>query len=130
MQHAEMGNGKPHMKLLILEDDSKLLAILSHHLTVAGHHVRTATTCRSAGVALAAEACDMVVTSWKVSDMSGAPLCEALRAASGNPGLYIIMLNAPHSDAGAQDYIPKPFDLGRLMASIRTGMLAVSAAAA
>lgn len=130
MQHAEMGNGKPHMKLLILEDDSKLLAILSHHLTVAGHHVRTATTCRGATAALACEPCDMVISSWKVPDSSGAPLCDALRVAAGNPGLYIIMLNAPTNDAGAQDYIPKPFDLGRLMACIRTGMLAVSAAAA
>ena len=128
------------MRLLIVEDDQKLLAILSHHLTVAGHHVRTATNGKQALAALAQNPVDMVLTDWKMPEMSGIELCQALRSAAATRNLYIIMLTGQASDperiegfaAGADDYITKPFDLGRLMAGIRTGMqiLARSGAAA
>ena len=126
------------MRLLIVEDDSKLLAILAHHLTVAGHQVRTATNGKQALASLAQVPADMVITDWKMPEMSGLELCRALRKTSATRHLYIIMLTGQASeaermsgfDAGADDYITKPFDLGRLMAGIRTGMQILTKTAA
>ena len=118
------------MRLLIVEDDQKLLAILSHHLTVAGHSVRTATNGKQALATLAEAPADMIITDWKMPEMNGIELCGALRSAVATKSVYIIMLTGQGSEmeriegfgAGADDYLTKPFDLSRLMASVRTGM--------
>ena len=81
---------------------------------------------------------DMVLTDWKMPEMTGIELCRALRSAAATRDLYIIMLTGQATeieqsegfDAGADDYITKPFDLGRLMAGIRTGMQILSRNAA
>ena len=126
------------MRLLIVEDDQKLLAILSHHLTVAGHSVRTATNGRQALAALSESPAEMIITDWKMPEMNGIELCRALRTAAATKGVYVIMLTGQSSemerveglDAGADDYLTKPCELGRLMSSVRTGMQILARAAA
>lgn len=122
------------MRLLILEDDPKLLAILSHHFTVAGHDVRTATSLRQATTALATAPADIVITDWKVSEASGKELCRALRKACA-PRMHLIMLTAAGAEAsasaansaGADEYVSKPFELHRLVTCVRSGVMQMSA---
>lgn len=116
------------MRLLILEDDPKLLAILSHHFTVAGHDVRTATSLRQATAALATAAADIVITDGRLPETNGKELCRALRR-STRQAMYLIVLTSPgtESSAGADECIAKPFELHRLATSVRSGMMRITA---
>jgi DNA-binding response OmpR family regulator len=116
------------MRLLILEDDPKLLAILSHHFTVAGHDVRTATNLRQATTALASTPADIVITDGKLPEASGKELCRSLRR-HARQSMYLIVLTSPgiESTIGADECIAKPVELHRLATSVRNGMMQISA---
>jgi two-component system phosphate regulon response regulator PhoB len=113
------------MRLLILEDDPKLQAILSHHLIVAGHEVRAAASLKQASSSVDGAPVDMIIADWRAADGAcGGELCRSLRKAAKHPALHIILINAPQNanERAAQDCLPKPFDLGRLMASVRSAI--------
>ena len=112
------------MRLLILEDDPKLQAILSHHLIVAGHEVRGLRRSSRRRRRWTAHR-------WQIISDSAIGRRRARRAfAAGgpqggqHPALHIILINAPQNanERAAHDCIPKPFDLGRLMAAVRSGL--------
>lgn len=116
------------MRLMVVDDDVKLLGILERQLSKSGHEVRAAANGRIALTQLQQVPADIVITDWNMPEMDGVELCRAIRA---NPGLsetYIIMLTGQASceqelegaRAGADDYLIKPCGLDRLLASVRT----------
>ncbi len=111
-------------RILIIEDDEAILAFLRRGLGLEGYEVETAETGQK-GLALAGgNRPDLVVLDWMLPGMDGLEVCKRLRATGKVP---ILMLTAKDSvsdrvlglDAGADDYMVKPFNLDELLARIR-----------
>ena len=111
-------------RILIIEDEDKILQFLQRGLTYEGYRVVTATDGAS-GLALArSEAPDVVILDWMLPGLDGLEVCRRLRAAGPTP---ILMLTARESvsdrvlglDAGADDYLVKPFEFDELVARVR-----------
>lgn len=111
-------------RILIIEDDEAILAFLRRGLAYDGYEVETAEDGQK-GLALArGDAPDLVVLDWMLPGLDGLEVCRRLRASGKVP---ILMLTAKDSvsdrvlglDAGADDYMVKPFNLDELLARIR-----------
>ena len=78
---------------------------------------------------------DILVTDWMMPDLDGLELCRLVRSLDYKNYIYIILLTArtDHDDivngleAGADDYMVKPFDQGELLARVRAGARVVAA---
>jgi DNA-binding response OmpR family regulator len=111
-------------RILLIEDDPRLAAMLSQYLGEAGFSV-THAGAGAAGLALAARAAfDVLVLDLTLPDMDGLEVCRQLRAKSDLP---VLMLTA-RGDAmdrvvglelGADDYLGKPFEPRELLARLR-----------
>lgn len=117
------------LKVLVVDDDVLTLKRLSKQLETIGHQVTTAENGEE-GLARALEnPVDLIITDWRMPKMDGLEFCRALRETRFGQKLYIIMLTACESDdelvqafdAGANDYVVKPFSPRVLEARIRGG---------
>ena len=113
-------------KILIIEDDQGTYEVVSHHLRQEGFLIEWAKDGRS-GLALALNTnFDLVILDLSLPALSGIEVCKELRRQK--PTLPLIMLTARESEvdrvvgleAGADDYMVKPFSIHELMARIRT----------
>jgi two-component system response regulator MprA len=111
-------------RILIIEDDLAILKVLQRSLAYEGYTVDIATGGRT-GLNLARDHHpDLVILDWMLPGMDGLEVCRRLRMQGGLP---ILMLTAKDTiqdrvqglDAGADDYIVKPFNLDELTARIR-----------
>ena len=115
--------------VLVIEDDASIRTVIAQALRRAGHDVMTADSLAAADRALAAGAPDVLVTDVVLPDGDG--LDHVRGVAERFPDLPVIVLSARNTlstavranEAGAYEYLPKPFDLDALT-------LAVAAAAA
>ncbi len=112
-------------RILVVEDDPSIGRALSNALTAEAHYVRWAQDGRAAQAAAAETEPELVLLDLGLPDVDGVELCGSLRAAL--PDATIIILTARSDeidivvglDAGADDYLLKPFRLGELMARVR-----------
>jgi len=113
------------MKVLIVEDDRKLLSFLSRAFTEEGYAVDLCRTGAEALTQARAIHYDLVVLDWMLPEQDGLSVCRELRR-MGNVA-PVLMLTARSEigekvtalDAGADDYVTKPFHLDELMARAR-----------
>lgn len=111
-------------RILIIEDEDKILQFLRRGLTFEGYQVDTALDGASGLAAARAASPDLVILDWMLPGMDGLEVCRRLRAAGPTP---ILMLTAKESvsdrvqglDAGADDYLVKPFEFDELVARVR-----------
>jgi len=111
-------------RILLIEDDSRLAAMVSEYLGESGFHVSVATGGRAGLERLAREPFDALVLDLMLPDMDGLEVCRELRAKSDTP---VLMLTARGDAAdrivglelGADDYLPKPFQPRELLARLR-----------
>lgn len=108
-------------KLLIVDDNAELLALLCEQLRGAGYgHIRTAQSCAAARACFAAEQPELMILDINLPDGDGFSLFRALRAKADVPALF---LSARDADAdrlfglglGADDYLTKPFLMQELL---------------
>jgi two-component system phosphate regulon response regulator OmpR len=117
-------------RILLIDDDARLAAMVSEYLGTAGYGVTVAPNGMHGLERLAKEPYDALVLDLSLPDMDGLELCRRLRARWDLP---VLMLTA-RGDAmdrvvglelGADDYLPKPFEprelLARLKAILRRG---------
>ncbi len=113
-------------RILVVEDDETIAANLQRALTANGYETTRAST--GADALLRALDTDLVLLDLGLPDMDGVDVCRRLRTV--DPTLPIVMLTARQEeidvvvglDAGAVDYITKPFRLAELLARVRVQM--------
>lgn len=114
-------------RILIIEDDGDIAALISHYLEKSGY---TAEIVADGGRGLAQAkdtAPDLIILDLMLPGLSGLEICRALRADARTAQLPIIMLTARGEeserilglDVGADDYVVKPFSPSELMARVR-----------
>ena len=110
--------------ILIVEDDIAILKVLQRSLTFEGYQVDTAEDGETALTRMQAQHPDLVILDLMLPGMDGIEVCRRIRIAEKVP---ILILTARDSikdrvvglDAGADDYLVKPFELDELLARIR-----------
>lgn len=114
--------GSPHF--LVVDDERQIRRAVAHVVEPLGGTVREASTGREALTMAAAESPTLVVLDLGLPDMDGTDVCRELRTWSAAP---ILILTARHDeqatiaalDAGADDYVTKPFSPPALQARLR-----------
>lgn len=123
----EAGGGPasgPARAILIIEDEAQIRRFLVYALEAAGYQTREAASGQAALAALQAGLPDLVILDLGLPDMEGRALLAAIRRVSRLP---VIVLSAQDAEAerialldlGADDFIPKPFGIGELLARLR-----------
>jgi two-component system response regulator MprA len=113
------------MRLLVVDDDRALRDVLRRALMLAGYDVRQADSGAGALAEIASSIPDAVVLDVGLPDIDGLEVCRLLRR-EGNR-VPVLMLTARDTvsdridglDAGADDYLVKPFDIDELKARLR-----------
>jgi two-component system KDP operon response regulator KdpE len=111
-------------RILVIDDESQITRVLRAALTAQGFDVRTANDPEE-GLRLFSEwAPDLVITDLMMPGMSGVEVCRAIRLQSPTPVLVLSVRDHERSkvealDAGADDYVTKPFSIQELLARVR-----------
>ena len=109
--------------ILLVEDESTLLATIAYNLRREGHQVITAVD-GEAALAAAADGPDLVILDLMLPKVDGFEVCRRLRQASSVP---VLMLTAKTDEVdrvvgleiGADDYLTKPFSMRELIARVK-----------
>jgi two-component system phosphate regulon response regulator PhoB len=113
--------------VLVVEDESAIAELVSLNLRHAGYEVTLAASAEQAQAAVDAELPDLVLLDWMLPGASGLQLARRWRGEARTRELPIIMLTARNEeadrvgglDAGADDYLTKPFSTKELLARMR-----------
>jgi two-component system, OmpR family, phosphate regulon response regulator PhoB len=113
-------------RILIVEDEETLLALLRYNFEKAEYVVETIAHGDQAAARLKETVPDLLVLDWMLPGLSGIELCRRLRQAAPTRGLPVIMLTARGEesdrvrgfDTGADDYVVKPFSVRELLARV------------
>ena len=112
------------MRVLVVDDDSRIRDLLRRQLAYEGYQVDLAGDAKEAFARVSDNQPDLVVLDWMLPGMDGLEVCRRLRQHSDTP---ILMLTAKGTledkvdglDSGADDYLVKPFEPEELLARVR-----------
>jgi two-component system cell cycle response regulator len=115
--------------VLVAEDNPVSRKLLEKALHKAGYEVVAFENGRAALNYLKETFCPIVLTDWMMPEMDGLDLCRAIRKSEFQGYVFVILLTAKDSkndiiaglEAGADDYLTKPFNPAELMARLNTG---------
>ena len=114
-------------RILVVDDEPNIIATVAPLLRSKGYDVLTAMTGRAALEAQERDTPDLVVLDLGLPDIDGVDVCVAIRQSSGIPILVLSARGAERDkvralDAGADDYVTKPFGAEELLARIRAAL--------
>ena len=115
------------LRVLVVEDDREIRALIQSSLSVEGFDVQTAVTLREAQALLIHSPPDLIVLDLGLPDGDGVELVQQVRRHHATP---ILVVSARHQeaqkiallDAGADDYLTKPFSVAELLARMRVAL--------
>ncbi|MCZ7624442.1 MAG: response regulator [Candidatus Methylomirabilis sp.] len=122
------------MRILIVDDDVDMRRLLLGILQRWGYDVVPASDGAEAWDILQNQSISFVITDWIMPNLDGLKLCRRIREGRLDRYIYIILLTAKNSkdelikgmEAGADDFLIKPFNVGELKVRIRAGERIVS----
>ena len=111
-------------RILIVDDEPQITRVLRRSLTMHGYDVHVASDGEAALQTFGDWSPDLVVTDLSMPNVNGLELCKALRAISQVPIIVLSVRGEERTkvealDAGADDYVMKPFGMDELLARIR-----------
>lgn len=117
------------MRILVVEDDPITRQILQRALLSQGYEVGTAADGKEALKVQTEFKAQLIISDWEMPEMDGLELCRAVRADRSRGYVYFILLTARDGtksvieglDAGADDFLSKPFEPEELFVRIRAG---------
>src|SRR4051812_27351438 len=114
-------------RLLVVDDEPEITLVLRSGLSKHGYDVRVASEGQAALDLFIAWSPDLVITDLSMPNMGGLKLCKRLREISRVP-IIILSVKGDEAtkiealDAGADDYITKPFAMGEFVARVRAAL--------
>jgi two-component system KDP operon response regulator KdpE len=119
-------------RILVVDDESQILRALQTSLQGAGYEVEVAATAEDALTSAATHPPDGVILDLMLPDGSGTDVCRDLRRWTNVPILVLSAVGDEHEkvaalDAGADDYVTKPFGIDELLARLRAALRRVDA---
>mgnify|MGYP001617376449 CR=1 FL=1 len=117
-------------KVLVVDDDAPIRALVSNALKKAGFAVTTVNDGREALDAAKASAPDLILSDWMMPHLDGVGLCKAVKGDPALAGIFFILLTAKTTvqdkvlglETGADDYLTKPFQAQELVAKARASL--------
>lgn len=114
-------------KILVVDDESQITRVLRRSLTAHRYSVRTAADGLSALDTFHDWKPDLIVSDLQMPEMDGIELCREIRKISAVPIIVLSVKGEERTkiealDAGADDYVTKPFSIDELMARIRAAL--------
>ena len=119
-----------NFSILVAEDDPVSRKIIGKILGKAGYCIESVENGREAFALFQKKFFPIILSDWMMPEMDGLELCRAIRSTSSPGYVFIILLTARKSkediiaglEAGADDYLAKPFNAEELIARLNTGM--------
>jgi two-component system KDP operon response regulator KdpE len=118
---------QPRNRILVVEDDAQIRRFLRAGLEASGYELSEVDTGARALAEAASRTPDLVILDLGLPDMDGVEIVQRLREWSAVPILVLSARAREHDkiaalDAGADDYLTKPFGMGELLARIRVAL--------
>jgi two-component system KDP operon response regulator KdpE len=111
-------------RILVIDDEAQITRVLRAALAAQGYDVRTANDPEEGLQVFRDWPADLVITDLMMPGMSGVDVCRAIRSKGNTPVLVLSVREHERAkvealDAGADDYVTKPFSIQELLARVR-----------
>ena len=116
-----------HQLILVVDDEPQITRVLRTSLSTHGYDIRVANDGETALEIMKDWTPDLVITDLAMPNMDGLELCRKLRASSHIPIIVLSVRGEERTkvqalDAGADDYVTKPFGIEELLARVRANL--------
>src|ERR1700685_1890647 len=113
-----------HKHILVVDDESQITRVLRTSLSSHGYDIRVANDGETALESMKDWSPDLVITDLAMPNMDGLELCRRLRTRTQIPIIVLSVRGEERTkvnalDAGADDYVTKPFGMEELLARVR-----------